>query len=392
MKEVFCQYAGRCSGCSWIDVPHQDQLARKRERLERLFEEHGIKAPPLWSVHETRAWGSRSRFDFTVERLNSGEVRMGLYSTLGTLIDLEDCPQLEPALQDWYRTFRQWAKRSVGSLSNLKKGSVRLRIGENAERGVWLDFSNLSIKELLETEESCRSLEALVAPRGVVEIGQQRKILLFDGERWRLGGPSLGPWFQTTIANKLVPVWMHVGGFSQPSRTGNQVLVDCVVDMIQNGGEKPPRKWLDLFCGNGNYTLPLRAAGFSVVAVESDEQALEGLKKSAASLGFLTDLEIVAMDIYRDGIPELRERFKLLGEDLGVLVNPPRSGLAAAVKSLGALRPKVLVYVSCFPDSLARDVAQLQTDFNYKITQMALVDQFPQTPHFETVVRLDAHS
>lgn len=192
--------------------------------------------------------------------------------------------------------------------------------------------------------------------------------------------------FSSGDERSIAPLYLSVAGFSQPSVEGNRALVETVLDMARSSQKE---FWCDLFCGSGNFTLPLLSCGWSVFAVERDEDALQGLMRSARELRLDQRLETRALDLHtrkkNQGV--IRQALPVSGDALGVLVNPPRSGIMDLFDELVDLKPALILYVSCYPESLARDIKRLQ-DSGYSLNQVSIVDQFPETHHFETVALL----
>jgi 23S rRNA (uracil1939-C5)-methyltransferase len=262
----------------------------------------------------------------------------------------------------------------------IDRASLRLRVDPDGARGLWIDAANVDVKTLMDEGDWLRRL---LAAGVVVEIGQRRKPLYVDPEDGRLRlskDVELRPWFRTWVDGRAVPLYGPVGGFSQPSLAANRLLVARAAALCAETGA---RRWMELGAGNGNLTLPLAATGAEVTALELDGTARAGLERSAAELGLT--VEVVAADVHRAaGLGPLIDAAE------AVLADPPRSGLRGFVDALAARerRPAHLVYVSCHADSLAADAARLAA-IGYAAARVEGVDQFPQSPHVEWLVRFD---
>jgi 23S rRNA (uracil1939-C5)-methyltransferase len=144
---------------------------------------------------------------------------------------------------------------------------------------------------------------------------------------------------------------------------------------------------IELFSGLGNFTLPLASLGHKVTAYEVNEVALQSFKVTTASLPSLTrNINFLQSNLYQDkALPSLQ------GFDL-LFVDPPRSGLKGLLPHMASHaeneRPKNLIYVSCFAESMASDLRAL-SELGYKLTALSGVDQFPNTPHCEWIARLE---
>jgi 23S rRNA (uracil1939-C5)-methyltransferase len=140
---------------------------------------------------------------------------------------------------------------------------------------------------------------------------------------------------------------------------------------------------LDLYCGVGGISLHLAGKAHQVLGVETVAEAVRHAQANAKMNGF-TNCKFVAGDV--EAI--LGDDFPLTGKLGAVVVNPPRSGCSHQVLSaIADLQPRTLVYVSCHPDSLARDLALL-VEQGFRVEEVQPVDMFPQTPHVENVARL----
>src|SRR5207248_3100271 len=145
-----------------------------------------------------------------------GEMRLGLYG-MGSreVVDLQECPMMTEPLENWFKEFHKRAPP-------IKKGSVRLRVSPQGERGVWLDFANQDVKKLFDEKTYLQWL----SENAFVEIGQRRKALVWRDGQPKLVDPVLKPWFETYDANlQAIPLYGPVGGFSQTGFAANRELV-----------------------------------------------------------------------------------------------------------------------------------------------------------------------
>lgn len=168
-------------------------------------------------------------------------------------------------------------------------------------------------------------------------------------------------------------------GFSQVNSQVNQILIKKVVDIIAS---KNPQRILDLYCGAGNFTFPLKKAlkSATITGVEGDRESIEKASTRAKSLNLDIHLHAKSCEKYLQTISNN------INFDL-ILTDPPRTGMSPTVKEqINRLKPKWLLYISCNPSTLKRDLA----DLNYKIEYVAGFDMFPQTDHMETLCLLTA--
>ncbi len=373
MNDV-CQYSGVCSGCEWIQKPYHQQVELKKDHLKNVWLEANLPSKALEGLEflKISPFQSRDRADLIIKRHNEQRT-VGLYDrTRKLLIDIERCPQMSAPLQAWYYEFRK-------TIPDINIGSFRLRVSPRGIRGVWLDLPNLEIKEQLQKEWFRTLLEF-----GVVEVGQKRKRLKIKDGELRLGDPELNPWFQTYTHDDLRPVDIYgpVGGFTQPGFDSNKILISRAISYAKKSGTKD---WLELGSGSGNFTFPLSSLGGKVVAVEMDELALTGIETTVSKNGWKSRIEIKNLNFHKR-TPQLKT---LIESAQALLVDPPRSGLQGTLDCFDESKrlPGTILYVSCFPESFVQDCHRLYTR-GYSLRDISIVDQFPQSPHYEIVAHL----
>ena len=366
--KVPCPYKADCTGCQYLDFPYAEQIQIKKDHLNKLFISKNLS--PLEPIGFMSAGAAflRDRLDFSLQ-----ENRLGLYGKdRKNILDLEVCAQLSPALQAWLTEFRKisWP---------FAKGSIRLRVGPEGQKGVWLDFANVDIKALLDEQNILKELLAV----SFVEIGQRRKVPVWTGSEFKLRDPELNVWFQTWLGERAVDLYCQVASFTQPSLKANKLICDTIGAWIQSF---PSSRMIEFGSGIGNLTLPTLCYAESVVACEIDELSLQGLHRSLENLpGDLQSLR-KKITIHRgDFQKKLTQDFSAFD---GILANPPRSGLMNFLNPLESLsaeqRPEFFIYMSCFPESMVEDFARLR-DCGYEIKKTLIVDQFPQTAHYEVL-------
>ncbi|HEX4925046.1 MAG TPA: rRNA adenine N-6-methyltransferase family protein [Bdellovibrionales bacterium] len=354
---IRCALAGRCSGCGWIERSYESQRAEKLGLLRAGLREAGYAVEPLF--FECGEWAARDRVDLTLE-----EGRLGLFANgERSVIPMSACPMMSERLENWLKAF------AADLPPQIKRGSVRLRVAPSGARGIWLDFANLDVKALLDEATWLKRLYG----ESAVEIGQKRKRLVMKDGSLRLADPVLEPWFET-YTPQPVPLLCAIGSFTQPGFAANRVLVGRVAELAEKSGV---RSWLELGAGIGNFTVALAGRGHSVVALEMDGLAVQALQANTKSLG--ERVRVLAGDYRR---PKFLEH---AGDCEGLLCDPPRSGLGPFLNALSQLpRARTFIYVSCFLDSFLTDCRALKAA-GYELRAAEIVDQFPQSPHFETV-------
>ncbi len=363
-ETISCPHASSCGGCDYIGKSYTDQASIKVADLQMILKNKNINHPSI-QFASAGTNSLRDRLDFTLI-----DDHLGLFSRDSKqIIDIPICQQLSPSLQNWLTEFRKikWP---------LTKASFRLRVNQNGDKGLWIDAANTDIKMLLDEKNIILDLQKIC----FIEIGQRRKVPhLIDGVL-KLRDPEHHVWFQTTCGDRIIDLHCQVASFTQPSLQANQILGDIIQTWVSKINHA---RVLEFGSGIGNLSFPALAKAQSLTACEVDELALEGFRKSLERLPKELSNKVA---IHRgDFQKKLTENFK--DYDL-VLANPPRSGLQNFLSPLFTLpkeqRPEYFIYMSCFPESFAIDAEKLNIA-DYQIQDIYIVDQFPQSKHYEVL-------
>lgn len=361
-RVVDCLHAQTCGGCDYIGLKYSSQIELKKNSLLQLLQDHHIPHPEI-EFHSAGDSNLRDRLDFTLV-----DGKLGLFSKDSRRItDIEICQQLSPALQSWLQDFRKikWP---------LSKASFRLRVNQYNERGLWIDAANIDIKNLLDEKNILSNLLEQCS----IEMGQRRKRLALVDNQLKLTAPNSHPWFTTFYKDNPMDLFCQIASFTQPSLEANKLIAQLIASWVRL--QKNPRI-LEFGSGIGNLTFPALGEAAHLTACEIDELALEGLQ---ASLRQLPLAEQKKLTIHRgDFQKKILTDFKDF--DM-VLANPPRSGLQNFLNPLLHLesqdKPPYFIYMSCFPESFIHDSQRL-IPAHYSMEKLCIVDQFPQTKHYE---------
>lgn len=323
-----CPHFGVCGGCDWQHLTYTAQLAAKGELLADCLRRIAGLTPPddIDIVRSPAEWGYRSR---AVWRLDPAR-RLGYYE-LGShrVCDVEVCPVLTPKLQDELTRTRQ-------HLGTRDRRPREMRVA-----AIVGDFASEPRLPGAVDELSC----------------------VIRGEHYA---------FDATC-------------FFQTNLTILAVLVEHVIGMAAGANEAAREdSWLlDLYCGVGLFTLPLARRFARVVGVEGSRRAVEFARRNLARAG-LRNAMVAGADV---GAWLAGHRATRPAPDV-VVLDPPRTGMAAdALTELIAWRPPRVIYVSCDPATLARDLRSF-VGAGYEVRSVTGFDMFPQTHHLETVATL----
>ena len=363
-----CPHFQKCGGCHYQHISAAEQLRLKkgilRETLTRLG---GISWDGAIVEHAAEPYGYRNRAQWAV--------RAGMPRALGyflpessVILPIDECPVLSPLLAQTFLKLQDMTR-----LGTLPAGVEEIEAfadsrDEKIALNVAFDKFPKPAQELTSTFRSA--------------LPQIESLLLLDQKknRFELSGPG----YLTQEAGGYQYRVSHLS-FYQVNRFLIEDLLKTVVANAQ--GELA----LDLYAGVGFFTLPLAKAFSSVVSVDANLAATRDLHANAETAG-------VAIVSHNEHAEEFLKKTKDHPEF--VVLDPPRAGLGAqAAKGLAELGAKEIVYLSCDPSTLARDLAVLTNSARkpkeipaptnrYEITEMHLFDLFPQTFHIETLVRL----
>jgi 23S rRNA (uracil1939-C5)-methyltransferase len=351
-----CPIVSECGGCPWQHVDYATQLASKEKAVLDAFTRiAGLSEVPLAPILPSRdIFGYRNRLSL---RFENG--RIGFYQArTNRLVPVPDCLLAE----DRVRSALPVVERFLAGLT------TRVMRVEIASRGI---LSGVSVA--VQSAGRLRHGDTLAAHEMIEDRSSAVKGLVMHGRGWKRVWGDPRRRFEVAPG---VPVDFPGASFGQVNTAANLDLVRLVVERCT---EKPPARLVELYAGAGNFSFALAARSGRVLAVDADESAVEAGRAAARDAG-LRNLRFAAARA-EDWLAEGKEDVDVL------LVDPPRSGLANAATAAALLRAARLVYVSCNPTTLARDV-RVMSEHGYRVIDVAPIDLFPQTFHVETVCTL----
>ena len=364
-----CPYFGACGGCQWQHISYERQLAAKQANLTEALQRIGhLDAPPVEDIVAAPApYAYRNKVE-----LSAGSGPRGLllgFTRMGTadLLPVDACLLLPPKRQGLPKAL-SGALRFLASrgATGIVRASVRVSSADEVAVNLWTHggpFPRAATARTVAESTGARTVTRVIV-RGASERRDISQVEV-------LAGP---PAWQETLAGDRYSV--SAPSFFQVNTAAALSLRSLAVDALAADGST---RAADLYAGVGTFTLPLARMAGTTVAVESSKWALADLRRNLESAHL--SAEIVPGDAAH-ALPDL-------GHLDAVLVDPPRSGLSEpALNALAKTRAARVVYVSCDPATLARDVVRLG-DAGYAPVRFVPVDLFPQTYHVETVALLD---
>lgn len=348
-----CRHFGRCGGCAVQHLDHAAYLGFKRGVILESLRRQGLGEV---EIAETAVSPPQSRRRASMEAMRLGaKLMLGFHGRAAhTLIDIAECPVLEPALVAVLGPTRQLL------LHFLKSGERANVVLTMLDRGV-------DIGLVLPREPDLAGLEALSAFAEAQDLCRLW---------WRADtAPAIPAAIRRapTILLGGLAVTAPMGGFLQATRAGETTLVAEVMRAIAGAGAVA-----DLFAGIGTFSLPLAIAGKVVHAVEADAEAVAALS-AAGNAARLTGLTTERRDL--EARPLLESELKRFD---AVVFDPPRAGARAQVELLARADIGTAVAVSCNPATYARDAAILVAG-GWRHDRITPVDQFLWSSHIELV-------
>jgi len=362
--EPRCPHFGTCGGCALQHLAPAAQIAAKQRVLAENFERIGKVEPARWLDPLTDAeWGYRRKGRLSVKWVaKKGKVLVGFREDNPRFVaDLSECHTLLPEVG-----FRMAAIGALVTSLEAKQSIAQIEIAAGDDT-VALVFRNL--QPLSESDTA-----------NLVAFGQQHDLAIL----LQPGGPDSvrALWPEAVrlafrIEDANVDIAFRPLDFVQVNAGLNRRMIARALDLLD---PQPDERVLDLFCGLGNFTLPVARRAGSVVGVEGEAGLVARARENAAANG-VANVEFAAADLaadQRDAPWAMRDYDKLL-------LDPPRSGAAAVLEYLPRKSAKRLVYVSCHPGSLARDAGTLVQRHGFKLEAAGVMDMFPHTAHVESI-------
>jgi 23S rRNA (uracil1939-C5)-methyltransferase len=356
--EPGCPYFGVCGGCQWQHIDSQVQAEFKKDILKEILRRLGrlTEIPMVSSIPSLQPYGYRTRVQLKVE----GE-SIGYYQERSHhLVDVDHCPIAHPLVNQVLGSIRQF--RSI--FSSIDEVAINVSPGEG--RGILILRTNRAGPRIQPFLKKLLSDHPVI--KGGAIVGEKRSRL------W--GDPSLTftVSFQRSGKTSSLPLQASPESFFQVNLEQNRSLVQTVLDFANlTGGERV----LDLYAGVGNFTLPLAMEAREVLGIEENPKAVED-----GRLNVLQN-QIERCQFMGGKVEEALREFKGSPWDI-IVLDPPRAGCRTLIPLVAEWKPRRIIYVSCDPATLARDL-HLFLEKGYALQDLRLIDLFPQTYHMEVV-------
>ena len=349
-----CPYFGSCGGCQWQHIDYSAQGKLKEEILRDLLKRLGkLKEIPSIKVFPSpKPYDYRIRIQLKVNGRAMGYYREGSHQ----IVDIDHCPISHPLANRILRKLRE----ESAVLQLMKEIEINVSPQEGAGMIVFHPHScDCRIEPL--TKKLLQGGQIL---RGIAIAGRG-KINLF-GDPMDFTIPS--------YQGRSLKLRISPGSFSQVNLEQNQTLIQMV---LQFSGVNKEERGLDLYAGVGNLTLPLAMGAKEILGIEENRMALKDAQFNSERNG-IQNCHFIQGRVERVLLDWERERPHL------IVLDPPRAGCKTILDRVVRLEPEKIIYVSCEPTTLARDL-RLFSERGYLLQKLGLIDMFPQTYHMEAV-------
>lgn len=363
-----CPHVDLCGGCAVQHLQPAVQIAEKQKiLLDQLARFGDLQVPEILPPLLAEPFGYRRKGRIGIREMKKGkggrELVFGFRQKRSNeLTDIGECHVLHPQIADRIPALKRLVAESVG---RAHFSQLEVAVGDDAAAVVLRHLKPLADADrarwLAFAEDS--GLHLYLQPG---DAASTHRIWPADGDQ-RLSYAL--PEFDLSLA-------FHPLDFIQVNFAINRQMVSRAVALLD---PQPGERVLDLFCGLGNFTLPLARRAGEVVGVEGEGALMQRGIDNAARNG-LDNVQFHAADLTRDikSHPWARGGFDR------ILLDPPRSGALEVVRQLARFGAKKIVYVSCNPATLARDAGEL-AGLGYRLTGAGVMDMFPHTAHVESM-------
>ena len=385
--EPNCPHFGDCGGCSYQTMSYENQLKLKEDMVKGILDNaikgdyqfEGILGSPV-------QWGYRNKMEFSFgDEFKDGPLALGMHkkNSFHDIVTVDNCKIVDRDYNIILRCVLDYcAKKELPFYHKLRhEGYVRhllvRRTTKTKELLVALvttsDAEMEKKADLMSLVEEIKELDLSAKLCGVIHIINDGLADVVQSDETRV------LYGQEYVYEELLGLKFKISVFSffQTNSLGAEVLYSKAREYI---GETKDKLIFDLYSGTGTIAQILAPVAKKVVGVEIIEEAVEAAKVNA-SLNNLDNCEFIAGDVLKV-IDDLQDKPDL------IVLDPPRDGInPKALQKIIDFGVDRMVYISCKPTSLARDLEMLQEQ-GYKVVKAAAIDQFPNTNHVETIVLL----
>lgn len=356
-QEAICDYYHECGGCNLQHLQHDEQIVAKNIKLQELMQKQGVERCEMVDpiVCDDKGYRRRARISLMFNK-QTNQLDFGFRKKQSkAIVNVRHCPvlvnELDQHLTSLYELLNSFkSKKHLGhvELVQADNGSVLLI------RHL-VDFNKIDHQALISYCEE-RDLILYLMPESDVlnHVCGEKPYYLIDGAK----------------------IYFTPKDFIQVNGDVNKKMVHQALSWLE---PKEDDVVLDLFCGLGNFSLPLAQKVQSVVGIEGVDEMVQRAQENAKS-NKLSNVTFYQANLEESIDDQVWARTKFTK----ILLDPARAGAAGVMQTVAKLKPQTVVYVSCNPATLARD-SQLLIQHGYKLTRLGMLDMFPHTGHLESM-------
>lgn len=357
-----CLHFGTCGSCSVHHIPYTEQLEQKKQRIQTLFSNY---YSGMIDCFESKPEQYRSRMEFRILH-HDKEFEYAMHDSEKKLFALQECHIISPLIQKAMPLIRSALLKD--SLLKHKLYTIEFLSSQSGDLLITLIYHKPLDPEW---ESKAKNIQEEL---GYKIIGRSR------GQKLTLWEDYIDE--TLTIHEKHYYYHHHEGGFTQPNTGVNEKMISWIMERVEN-----QKDLLELYCGAGNFTIPLSTKFDKVLTTEVSKTSIKALQENITlnqthpiQFARLNSEEVV------QAFNKEREFRRLKGIDLDtynfthIFVDPPRAGMDEATCRFASHFEQIL-YISCNPDTLHRDLGILTK--THQLKHFAIFDQFPYTHHIE---------
>lgn len=363
LRKPLCDFFGLCGGCKMQHIPRSNQLAIKQNILTDMFQQQNIKLNHIMPAITENEWHCRHRARLSVKYdIKKDRVLVG---------------------------FRE-AKNSR-FVSNIDYCKILLKDVSNIIPFLKTTIYSLSIKQKIPQIEVVSGDNSTVLVFRVLEQPSKSDIdkLIIFSEKYNFNiylqpsnelsmyplTPDNNESLYYTVPKYKVKIKFKPYHFTQINFKANKKMIEQAINLLEC---KKTDNILDLFCGIGNFSIPLATQSKSVIGIELSENMILQAKQNALENNIYNAL-FIPLDLQKDNF-----HYSIKQKIDKVLIDPPRTGASTILPSILSMKPKYILYISCNPNTLASD-AKIIVEKGYYLDKYGIIDMFPQTKHIESI-------
>lgn len=363
-----CSAFGVCGGCAMQHLNPEKQVEHKQAVfLERLKHQAHVQPKILLEPITDTIWGYRHKARLSVRYVaKKGKVIVGFRERNSNYVaDISHCDVLAPVIGEKILAISQCL---LDLEAKADIAQIEVAITETQTALIVRNMITLSENDLTKLDDFAKrwQFHLYLQPKGIDSI-----YLRFP--------KNTDPLLHYQLVDHDLTMYFHPFQFTQVNPAINLKMIARALQLLDlNSNDRV----LDLFCGIGNFTLPMAKIAAHVVGVEGDKTAVERAKDNAER-NKITNTEFYVSNLFEEcqDLSWAKQSFNK------ILLDPPRSGAKEVLPLIKKWRPSHIVYVSCDTATLARDV-HILLEYGYQLTQAGIMDMFPHTAHVEAIALL----